>query len=67
MHRPDRPWEAPFEPLGAIALGLYYASYIGYYLAVTQLLHAGLDINAKGGKYGTALQAVSARGYEKVV
>jgi ankyrin repeat protein len=34
---------------------------------VQMLLAAGADVNAQGGQYGTALQAASLRGHEKVV
>lgn len=34
---------------------------------IDQLLEAGANVNAQGGQYGTALQAASAQGYEKIV
>jgi ankyrin repeat protein len=34
---------------------------------VQMLLDAGADVNAQGGHFGTALQAASARGHEKLV
>jgi ankyrin repeat protein len=32
----------------------------------TLLLDKGADVNAKGGLYGNALQAASARGYKEI-
>ena len=34
---------------------------------VQQLLSAGADVDFQGGRYGTALQAASAEGHERVV
>ncbi|KAH6986852.1 hypothetical protein EDB80DRAFT_176155 [Ilyonectria destructans] len=34
---------------------------------VQMLLEKGVDVNAKGGRYGSALQAASAKGYDKIV
>ena len=34
---------------------------------VRMLLDKGADVNAKGGRYGTALQAASERGHDQVV
>jgi ankyrin repeat protein len=32
-----------------------------------QLVEKGADVNAQGGRYGSALQAASARGHDQVV
>ena len=41
------------------ASSLYYASIIGLTPLVDHLINRGADLNAMGGKYGTALQAAS--------
>ena len=41
---------------------LYYAALLGLEDAVRQLLTSGADINAKGGRYGTALIAAASQG-----
>jgi ankyrin repeat protein len=46
---------------------LYHASLLGLPFVVSGLLEGPLDVNAKGGRYGTALQAASAAGHEKIV
>ena len=51
-----------------VALPLYYASLVGLTESVRCLLHHwGADINAQGGKYGSALTAASSQGYKTVV
>ncbi|KAF3231960.1 hypothetical protein TWF191_003936 [Orbilia oligospora] len=46
---------------------LYYASFGGLLEAAEYLLTNGADPNAKGGKYGTILQAASAQGHGHIV
>ncbi|KAH8678369.1 ankyrin repeat protein [Xylariales sp. PMI_506] len=46
---------------------LYYASSMGLFYSVQELIHKGADVNAQGGHYGNALQAASSRGHEAVV
>ncbi|OBT58918.1 hypothetical protein VE04_00567, partial [Pseudogymnoascus sp. 24MN13] len=46
---------------------LYVASLFGWTDIIEQLLSAGANINAQGGKYGNALQAASATGHKKIV
>ena len=46
---------------------LILASLYGHEMVVHILLEARADVNAKGGRYGNALQAASERGQEKVV
>lgn len=50
-----------------IAQPLYYAAYTGRSKVVQHLLYENVDVNARGGCYGAALQAASARGHESVV
>jgi hypothetical protein len=42
---------------------LYVASHEGLEHAVSAVLTAGAEVNAEGGRYGTALQAAAARGH----
>ena len=67
VHRPDMDWRPPFDDLGNIGSGLYYASFTGLISLVAMLMERGADVNAQGGDYGNALQAASYGGYEKVV
>ncbi|KAM0714686.1 hypothetical protein Q7P37_009703 [Cladosporium fusiforme] len=46
---------------------LHLASYHGHKRNVRILLDAGLDVNAEGGDYGTALQAASSGGHKEIV
>jgi ankyrin repeat protein len=46
---------------------LLWASQLGYNKVVQVLLDKGADVNAKGGRYGIALEAASAGGHEMVV
>ena len=46
---------------------LHVASHEGLAHAVSVLLTAGAEVNAKGGRHGTALQAAAAEGHEEVV
>jgi len=39
----------------------------GHITCIQMLITAGADVNAQGKYYGTALEAVSAKGYEKIV
>lgn len=55
-------------PSTAIAACLYYASFAGLYQEVRQLVEEGAqDVNAKGGRYGNALQATSLEGHEYIM
>ena len=67
IHCPDRSWERPFQSLNGTGKGLYYASVVGLEAVVQKLLATGVEVNARGGRYGNALQAASERGHEKVV
>ncbi|KAF1820768.1 ankyrin, partial [Dissoconium aciculare CBS 342.82] len=69
IHKPDMSWSRPFDndDYDDKASSLYYASFIGRVGVVQLLLEAKADVNAQGGRYGTALQAASLRGYDKVV
>ncbi len=46
---------------------LYYAALLGLVEPVRALLGLGYDVNALGGKYGTALVAAASKGDEKMV
>ncbi|KAL9048620.1 MAG: hypothetical protein Q9162_007628 [Coniocarpon cinnabarinum] len=46
---------------------LFWSSFLGYESIVQLLLYEGADVNARGGEYGTALQAASGKGYDKIV
>ncbi|TGJ69718.1 hypothetical protein EYR41_005738 [Orbilia oligospora] len=61
LYRPDE--DTSPEP----ASPLYYASFGGLLEAAEYLLMNGADPNAKGGKYGTILQAASVQGHGHIV
>ncbi|KAF3217265.1 hypothetical protein TWF679_002282 [Orbilia oligospora] len=81
LYRPDE--DASLEPASLLyytsprelfedtspepASPLYYASFGGLLEAAEYLLTNGADPNAKGGKYGTILQAASAQGHGHIV
>jgi hypothetical protein len=46
---------------------LYLAACLGVYFPCKQLIEKGADIDAQGGRFGTALQAASFFGYESIV
>ena len=46
---------------------LYYAAFLGLEDPVRLLLASGVDINAYGGRYGTALIAAASQGHESIV
>jgi ankyrin repeat protein len=50
-----------------MATPLYYASLAGLQRTVELLLEKGAYVNAQGGRYGSALQAASSRGYKEIV
>ena len=52
---------------GDLAPAVYYASQAGLSDQVKMLIEAGMDVNAKGGKYGNALQVASYLGYRDIV
>ncbi|KAK4895827.1 hypothetical protein LTR49_028229, partial [Elasticomyces elasticus] len=66
VHRPDQARDQPFEYGGNAGTGLYYASFIGLDEVVYALLKIGLAVNAKGGDYGTTLNAASLQGQEQI-
>ncbi|ETS82683.1 hypothetical protein PFICI_04559 [Pestalotiopsis fici W106-1] len=50
-----------------LAPSLYFASLVGLPRCSKMLLDQGADVNAPGGKYGTALEAASAKGHKDIV
>ncbi|CEL07105.1 Putative Pfs, NACHT and Ankyrin domain protein [Aspergillus calidoustus] len=46
---------------------LYYACFAGLAQPARTIIHNGADVNAKGGRYGNALQAASIEGHQEVV
>ncbi|KAL5344963.1 hypothetical protein ACLOAV_009916 [Pseudogymnoascus australis] len=46
---------------------LYYASLGGIANTANRLVEEGANVNAKGGDFGNALQAASARGHDKII
>ncbi|KAJ1328910.1 ankyrin repeat domain-containing protein 50 [Microdochium nivale] len=66
LYKPDQPWQPPDHSYRAVP-ALYYASFVGLLYAAQLLLDKGADINTQGGFHGSALQAASSGGHEKVV
>ena len=67
---PDNSQQGPdvTRQLKNVPTPLYYASLLGLTEIVNLLiLEAGADVNMRGGRYGSALQAASVGGYDKVV
>ncbi|KAF2161722.1 hypothetical protein M409DRAFT_69535 [Zasmidium cellare ATCC 36951] len=65
VHRPDFPWLDPFRRIPDVddaGSSLYYASTVGLRPVAEALIEAGVDVHAKGGRYGNALQAACERG-----
>ncbi|CAJ2511381.1 Uu.00g070060.m01.CDS01 [Anthostomella pinea] len=50
-----------------IPSSIYYASYLGLTGVLGELLNQKADVNAPGGRYGTALQAASSGGHKETV
>lgn len=69
LYDPDQPWreEAEETQTKELAPALYYASLAGLSRCIQLLLDVGADVNGKGGRYGSALQAASAEGHNEVV
>ena len=53
--------------MNELAQPLYYAACFGVSEVVEEILQQSVDVNARGGEYGNALQAASYRGRETVV
>lgn len=67
---PDTPWiDTPdvARAMSALPSALYYAAHAGLTDSVRLLLAKGTDLNARGGRYGSALQAASCKGHRHVV
>ncbi|OAQ67814.1 nacht and ankyrin domain-containing protein [Pochonia chlamydosporia 170] len=68
LHDPDYPQVSqPRNENNHIASALYYMSLGGLYYSAQKMLRKGVDVNARGGRYGNALQAASWGGHEKIV
>jgi hypothetical protein len=71
VHDPDVPWQHPFEGRERTkrmsGSAQYYASLLGLPTVITELSYIGADVNAMGGRYGSPIQAASARGHKYVV
>jgi len=69
LHDPDDPSRRPdFSiQLESVAEPLYYGALMGFVWIVESLMEQGADVNADGGKFGTALQAASAKGHQSIV
>ena len=65
----DHPWEGINLSLTMekVASPLYYAASTGLSQVVEKIMPQIIDVNAQGGEYGSALQAASANGHEKMV
>nr|CDP29975.1 Putative protein of unknown function [Podospora anserina S mat+] len=67
---PDTPWiHNPdiSRSVESLPSALYYAAHAGLADSVRQLLAQGLDVDAVGGRYGTALQAAACKGHRDVI
>lgn len=69
IYNPDTPWYEPLhESLTAnVASPLYYACLTGLVGPVRYLLERNHEVNEKGGRYHTALQAASVNGHTDIV
>lgn len=67
LYDPDRASEKGLENSKAPGSPLYYASLGGLKRTTETLIHLGFDVNAVGGKYGSALQAACHLGAIDVV
>ncbi|EXJ72628.1 uncharacterized protein A1O5_03774 [Cladophialophora psammophila CBS 110553] len=70
FYDPDTPWmDQPdiARTLHTLPSALYYAAHAGLVGSVRLLLAKGIDVNAVGGRYGTALQAAASKGHTDVV
>ncbi|OQE41309.1 hypothetical protein PENCOP_c005G01607 [Penicillium coprophilum] len=46
---------------------LYYASLLGLYIVTEALINRGVDVNARGGRFGNALQAAAFQNHHQIV
>jgi ankyrin repeat protein len=70
IHDRDRPWRGSdvTRSLEKAPTSLYYSSSCGLTeITSLLLLEAEVDVNTRGGAYGTALQAASAKGDDEIV
>ncbi|KAK6387054.1 hypothetical protein LTS17_000320 [Exophiala oligosperma] len=72
LHDPDHPWADGMRSGNIFAentpTAIYYASLLGLdKVLASHLSPSTADANTQGGTYGTALQAASAHGHEKIV
>ncbi|KAK5689256.1 hypothetical protein LTR17_026392 [Elasticomyces elasticus] len=68
IYNPDRPWEEDsINQLEDLPEPLYYVSLSGLYHSMHSILDNEVNVNAQGGRYGTALNAASASGQTEAV
>jgi ankyrin repeat protein len=70
MHDPDQPQERSDITRDSYSVPgpLYYSCLVGFTNVTQHLIRIkDADVNAQGGHYGTALQAASVGGYDKIV
>ncbi|KAH8598546.1 hypothetical protein B0O99DRAFT_700043 [Bisporella sp. PMI_857] len=68
LYDPDKPRKDSYfqKQIVLPQIALYYAASGGLVKLTGQLIENGANPNAQGGRYGNALQAVSANGYDKI-
>jgi ankyrin repeat protein len=65
LYEADSDWgDDPGRPRGS---RLYYSCIVGLVALAGDLIDKGANVNARGGKYGNALQAASLGGYQNIV
>lgn len=68
IHKPEQYYLEPFFPTDyEVASPLYYASLLCLCNIIERMIKIGTDMDAKGGYYGTALQAASKFRHSEVV
>ncbi|CUS12888.1 unnamed protein product, partial [Tuber aestivum] len=70
IYDPDRPWQDEPEDSWPYPSAIYYCSLLGLATPCKLLVNRtedGVNVNARGGRYGNALQATAYQGTESVV